>query len=258
MSNRQLVQQAALNQDLSAPDFIPFDSKEWLNYFEENRKARPEIKISCEISLQEPLQKNLVKSLQRFQIGETGDGRHLRKYASRLGDAAYIKCVDLFVKEEQNHAQILGEVILAMNGLLLSWHWSDLAFIALRRLLGLKTELFILLIAEIIGKCFYKSVADKVDEPLLKDIFSLIVLDEIAHIQFHTDFLANQLKNHPPNLKRIVHYGWCIIFFAACFVFVADHRASLRSLGIGSSEFISKCAAIFRRSARCVFASNEM
>ncbi|MBX9667402.1 MAG: hypothetical protein K2X93_07270 [Candidatus Obscuribacterales bacterium] len=222
-----------------------FDSSQWLKYFEENRKVRPALRLPNEIVLEEAVQAPLIRSLQRFQIGETGEGHHLRKYAKKYGDPNYAKCVDLFIKEEQSHAQVLSQVILSMNGSLLTWHWTDLAFIALRRVLHLKTELLIILIAEVIGKCFYKYLADNVAYKPLEEVFSLIVLDEIMHLKFHTEFLSEKLNGYPWLVKHFVHYIWCLIFYTACFAFVADHKKALSALGVTSGDFIATCSKTF-------------
>src|SRR5579885_3533212 len=143
MSNQQLVHLPSSDGEGAKKSF---NSSDWRDYFEENRKSRPAIRVPNEIVLDETLRQPLLKSLQTFQIGESGDGRHLRKYAKKLGDPVYMQCMDMFIKEEQNHSQMLAAVILALNGTLINWHWSDLVFIGLRRLFHLKTELFILMI----------------------------------------------------------------------------------------------------------------
>lgn len=228
----------------SAPS-TGFDSSQWRRYFEENRKLRPATRLPNEIVLDESLQASLIVSFQKFQIGETGEGHHLRKYAKRYGDPEYVRCVEMFIKEEQSHAQVLSQIILAMNGNLLRWHWTDVAFTVMRRMLHLKTELLILLVAEVIGKCFYKYVADKVDYKPLEEILSLIVLDEIMHLKFHTEFLAEQLRSYPWLVKHFVHYVWCVIFYTACFAFVLDHKKALKALNITSGDFIATCSKTF-------------
>ncbi|MBY0548589.1 MAG: hypothetical protein K2W95_15065 [Candidatus Obscuribacterales bacterium] len=230
-----------------------FDSAKWLSYFIANKRTRPIFSLPPDLELDEQIKLPLIRSLQRFQIGETGDGKHLRKFASRANDADYSRCVDLFIREEQSHGQLLGEVVLSLGGTLLTWHWTDVAFIFLRRILGLKTEILILQIAEIIGKCFYKCVADKVENETLREVFSVIVLDEIAHMHFHSEFLAKQLGTLSWMTRVVVHYAWCVIFNTACFVFILDHKASLDALGISSSEFVARCSKEFHRSARIAF-----
>jgi len=245
MTSQPLVRDSSVDFTPQTTPTTTFDSAQWRRYFEENRKMRPAVRLPNEIVLEDETQQALIKSFQRFQIGETGEGHHLRKYAKSYGDPEYVKCVDMFIKEEQTHAQVLSQVILAMNGTLLRWHWTDLAFVTMRRMLHLKTELLILLIAEVIGKCFYKYVADKVDDKPLEEVFSLIVLDEIMHIKFHTEFLSEQLRSYPWIVKHIVHYIWCMIFYTACFAFVLDHKRALVALNVTSGEFIATCSKTF-------------
>src|SRR6516165_2614794 len=126
-----------------------FSSAEWLLYFQNNKESRISLKFRNDSSVPLSVRVPLIRSLQRFQVGESGEGKHLLKYARRTNDPNYIECIDLFIKEEQYHALVLAQMIQSMDGALLTWHWSDIAFIGLRRMLGLKTELLILLIAEI-------------------------------------------------------------------------------------------------------------
>jgi len=227
----------------------PFNSEGWLEYFRDSQKIRSVIRISDSIDLDESVRKPLLRSLQRFQIGETGEGHHLRKYARRRKDGAYNKCIELFIREEQSHALVLAQIIVALNGTLLRWHWTDVAFTGLRRVLGLKTEIMVLLIAEIIGKTFYQLVAEKIDNALLSNVLSLVVLDEIAHIQFLTEFLDGQLSTRNALLRQAVHCIWCTTFYAACFVFVADHCEILSVLGISRDEFVNRSSKLFHKSA---------
>ncbi len=233
-----------------------FDAKRWLKYFVDNRAVQGAIRLPEQIVLDEQLRDPLIKSLQKFQIGETGDGKHLRKFASRTANQDYMQCVDLFVKEEQTHGQVLAEVLRSLNATVLNWHWTDIAFIALRRLCGLKTELFIILIAEIIGKCFYKCVSDNINDEKLSNVFAVIVCDEIAHLRFHCEFLADHMDSFPWHLKYAIHYVWGMMFSTACFVFIADHKKALAALNVSSTDFIASCSKEFQRAARTAFGSN--
>lgn len=226
-----------------------FSPDDWLSYFQINRATRAEITFPDRLSMEAALRAPLLKSLQRFQIGETGEGRHLRKYASLMNDEVYEQCIDLFVREEQYHARVLAEMIQTLDGTLLSWHWTDLAYICLRRMLGLKTEVFIMLIAEIIGKCFYRACADNLDNRMLSDAFSLIVLDEIGHLEFHTHFLQDRTRAYPSFVRRGVHYAWCTIFVTACLVFIADHKSTLAALKVTPGDFMRDCLNTFHRTA---------
>lgn len=238
---------------LELPGQAPFNSEIWLKYFEENKKLRSAVRLPEHVQISEQLRAPLLKSLQKFQIGETGEGRHLRHFAKKTRDASYIQCIDLFVKEEQSHGQMLAEVIASVDGRVLSWHWTDLVFICLRRMFGLKTEIFILLIAEVIGKCFYRVLADSIGNQQLSNVFAFIVCDEIAHLRFHSEFLNQQMQNYSWPLKCFIHYAWSLIFYTACFVFILDHKNTLTELKIPTADFMASCSKEFQRSARCAF-----
>src|SRR5262249_39758545 len=57
----------------------------------------------------------IARSLQAWQLGETSDGRHLRaaaaRYAAQVGDANYPVLVELFIREEQRHGEMLGRFL---------------------------------------------------------------------------------------------------------------------------------------------------
>lgn len=230
-------------------DHSTFSSAFWLSYFENNKKDKHSFVWPQYLDTPYSLRVPIIKSLQRFQIGETGDGNHLRKYAKTLNDPLYEQCIDLFVKEENGHALVLARIIELMDGYLITWHWSDYAFVSLRHLLGLKTEIFIILTAEIVGKCFYKACADKLPDQSLRTIFSSIVLDEIAHLKFHWSFMRKEMRPFSKLTRRAIYYFWSAVFLAICCVFVMDHGETLRALGKSPRSFLVDCLSLYKRGA---------
>src|SRR5690349_18496076 len=97
----------------------------WLNYFEHNRIHRHEIPWERGIQVEPYLRAPLIRSLQKFQLGESGEGRHLRRRTAAAGDAAYAAAITLFIREEQEHARLMGKVLGQLNAPLLKKHWSD-------------------------------------------------------------------------------------------------------------------------------------
>ncbi|WP_239154062.1 hypothetical protein [Amycolatopsis sp. FDAARGOS 1241] len=133
---------------IGAPSIGPV---EWLTEFTadaERRRVRPEPAWGCGARLDALV----VRSLQRFQVGESGDGVNLIAKAQ----PRYREAVRLFVAEEQNHARLLAELLKAAGSTTIREHWSDTAFVWLRRALGLRLELMVLLIAEVVALSYYR------------------------------------------------------------------------------------------------------
>ncbi len=81
----------------------------WIVRFLRNRHE-DEVDWNAPVQLPEAVCEPLAKSLAVFQLGETGDGGTLRRYAQRTnhwkGFEDYEEALDLFVKEENRHAAV--------------------------------------------------------------------------------------------------------------------------------------------------------
>jgi len=226
-----------------------FSSKYWLSYFENNRRDKQAFVWPQYLDIPYTVRVPIIKSLQRFQIGETGDGTHLRKYAKTLNDPTFEQCIDLFIKEENGHALVLARIIELMEGYLITWHWTDYAFVSLRHLMGLKTEIFIILTAEIVGRNFYKACADGLPDQALRTIFSSIVRDEIAHLKFHWSFMHKEMLPYSKLTRQAIYYFWSAVFLTICCVFIFDHREALQVLGKSPRGFLQECLRLYKRGA---------
>lgn len=228
-----------------------FSSVFWLNHFRKNKAKREkeEFVVPESVALPAATKAALVASLQRFQLGETGDGEHIKKLARIMSDPVYEQCIDLFIKEEQSHAAVLAKIIKAMDGKLITWHWSDVAFVTLRRLLGLKTEIVILQCAEVIGKCFYAACARNIKDADISRVFASIVEDEKAHLKFHWSFVKNETLMLYPSSRTTMYKVWKFGFAMLCLVFIADHYKALRVLGVKPRDFFADCMSTFNRAA---------
>jgi len=226
--------------------------KKWLRYFEENRD-RPRIALAKPVKPESHVRRALIHSLQRFQVGESGEGRHLRRHAALTGDADYAKCINLFIKEEQEHSRMQGEILMAMGAPLLQRHWSNSCFVFLRRLFGLEEELLILLVPEMIAQRFFRALRDCTREPSLRAVFGKIVSDEDAHVAFHVDFLRERFTKLPLARRILIRAGWRVVFRGACLVVMLDHRAALRASGISMAAFWWDCGLIFDEVAAALF-----
>ena len=228
-------------------------SADWLAYFTDNRVNRMHIDWELGVHLTMDVQKPLIHSLQRFQVGEQGDGHHLKKQAARRGDPAYSAAIDLFVQEEQEHARLLAALLGALDADLLQSHWSDTAFMLLRHLSGLDLELLILLIAEIIAKRYYRALAEGIDDPVAHAVFAQIVRDEQGHVAFHCETVHDDFVSYPAIVRAAVRLTWHSVFRFVCLIVMADHNGVLRAVKVRSSAFWYDCNALFNEAADIIF-----
>ncbi|MFI7358289.1 ferritin-like domain-containing protein [Streptomyces avidinii] len=208
----------------------------WVGDFEAERERRATAG-DPEWSRGAALDPALVRSLQRFQVGEDGDGSALIGKAERAGDPAYAEAVRLFVAEEQNHARMLALLLKAGGAGTLSGHWSDAVFVRLRRLLGLRVELLVLMVAEVVALRYYRAVRDGAPDPLTAEVAGRILADEERHVPFHCRRLREGLSPLPAPVRRCATAAWQALLAGAAVVVAADHGPALRHLGVGRRRF---------------------
>lgn len=178
------------------------------------------------------------RSVRRFQIGESGDGANLIAKADRAGDAPYARAVRLFVAEEQNHARLLGLLLGAGGVSPLASHWSDTVFVRLRRLLGLRLELLVLMVAEVVALRYYRALRDGTDDGLTTQVAGAILADEERHVPFHCERLREAFARVPRPVGRLVLLGWRALLLAAALVVACDHGPALWGFGVGRVRFV--------------------
>lgn len=212
--------------------------EEWVADFEAERDRRAE-RGDPDWSRAAALPAKLVHSLQRFQLGEGGDGAELIGKADRAGDPAYARAVRLFVAEERNHARMLALLLEAEGGGTLAGHWSDAAFVGLRRLLGLRVELFVLMVAEAVALRYYRALRDGAADPLTSEVADRIHADEERHVPFHCRRLREALAPLPAPARRAATLVWRAALTGAAVLVAVDHGPALRVLGVRRRTFVA-------------------
>jgi hypothetical protein len=188
----------------------------------------------------------IVRSLQRFQLGESGDGANLAAKAALSGDESYAKAVRLFIAEEQEHARLLAALLTAANAQLISSHWSDAVFTRLRRALGLRLELMVLFVAESVALSYYRSCRDGTGDPLATEVARRILADEERHVRFHSQRLGLALAGLPTVAWLAVSCAWQLLMIGTVCTVVVDHGAALRRLGVPRRQFALHVLGGFR------------
>ncbi len=195
----------------------------------------------------------LCRSLAIFQCGEVGEGRIAREVdlIELPGvDREYSLCVKLFVAEEGRHAAILGRTVQALGGKLLSQHNSASLFRELRRAFGFRFKIIILLLAEIVGRAYYLSIARLYPRSWLSPALGQIARDEAVHLVFHARFLALSSRRRLDSAAAAAIL-FAITVAALAYTFVSHRRALGRMKGAfliqALRHLMAACARILNR-----------
>jgi hypothetical protein len=228
--------------------------KRWRQHFEHNRIHRDPVPWAEGIHVSPSMAKPFIRSLQRFQVGESGEGRHLRAAARSTGDEEYIRAIDLFIGEEQEHARLMAEILRRLKAPLLDGHWSDGCFILLRRLFGLNEELMVLLTPEIIARRYFRIVHDAVPDESVRAVCAQILRDEEGHVAFHVEYLRRAFVSKSLVSRLLLREAWRILFRLAVIVVLFDHRSFLAACGVSGSGFWWDCELMFDEVSSQIFA----
>jgi len=213
----------------------PADFRIWVEYFEANPARHHRIEsgwdVSAEVRLTVRQRRALVRSFQRFELGESGDGARLLTKARAAGDAAYTAALELLVAEEQKHSALFGLGLRRMEAPSLRAHWSDAAFTRMRRMLGLRTEIALFLVAEAVAVEYFEALASHAPDPILRGIGERIRTDEREHLRFQIDRLRVGFAGSAGPVRALLKVAWTVIAAGAAIVLVVDHAAALRVCG---------------------------
>ncbi len=229
---------------------------QWVDHFEANVAVHAEVDAAIDFAgdctVPESARGPLIASVRRFQLGESGDGRQLLRNAQRAGDPEYVRAIGLFVAEEQQHAALLLRLLGHLGGTPMSTHWSDAVFVRLRRLLGLRTELMVLSVAEVVALSYYGGLSSHGPDPVTRAVAARIVDDEHAHVRFQRDRLRAGFADSPTSLRVLALVLWWVVAMGATVVVAFDHRSLLDAIGYRRTRFVRDVLADFAPLAAAV------
>lgn len=222
---------------------------EWIQYYEKHRQRHAAEVYDWGASPLPDREHSAIQalagSLAIFQLGESGGGTRLRRYAEVLSAAdpafaGYSRAVELFIREENAHAELLKEMVRRLGGTLLEKQWSNSVFRFVRSALGLEFNVQILLSAELIARGYYGLLARHAPDPIIRESCLRITRDEVAHIAFHVDFFRDRLAVWPAWRAALWRAQFLFLFQCAGLVVWWDHGRALRGCGISRQMFQEK------------------
>jgi hypothetical protein len=219
---------------------LPLAVGRWLGHFRRNRQDRPEPAWDAPITLTDDAVRPLLKSLEQFQLGDGGGPAYLIAWdAERFlsGSEGARTLVDHWFAEEREHARLLAAAVARFGGRCIQGHWSFTAFCMVRRWLGVRFELTVLLLTEIVSTVYYRLLRRHGDDPALRSMCALILRDEIGHVAFHRDRLARAARAGRAAYGPLWETRFRVLGLTAATVLWVNHAPGLRALGAGGKEF---------------------
>jgi hypothetical protein len=221
----------------------PRSSHEWLEHFRANEK--PEVLPEGGPRLSEAEREAVIASIQEFQLGESSEGRHLRRraaeYAEESGDEEYLWAMEYFIREEQRHARYLRDYLASEGIGTVKKRWVDTVFRRLRNLAGLEVSVGVLVTAEIIAKVYYAALGKATRSPMLGRICERILRNEEAHVRFQAERLAILRRDRREPGMRLTRHLHRALFFGACLVVWRNHGKAIRCGGLGFRGYWRCC-----------------
>ena len=210
---------------------------EWYHYFQANRVHFDHLDRNDNKPLTGEERTCITTSIRQFQRGEHSEGKHFLEFAKSMRDNSYVEAVKVFIKEEQDHAFVLGR-FMDIHGIeRIKEDWLDNVFRRLRKLAGLEGTVTVLLTAEIIAMPYYKALHCATASRLLRQICKQILVDEEMHLRFQSYTLRLLYKRKTwlsVVFSRLVHN---VLMAGTIFMVWRWHRRVLRAGGYGIVSF---------------------
>jgi hypothetical protein len=223
----------------------PKTSTEWRDYFFTNAEKLAAIPWDAMTITPEELAE-IAESLRAWQLGESSDGAHLRaaakRHAEQTNDPDFALAIDQFIAEEQRHGRTLGAYLERAGVALKTSDWGDTLFRAFRYLLpNMETWTTPVVMVETHALVYYNAIRRATKCPVLQQICKQILADEIPHLQFQCERLAQMYRDRPRWLFVFTMLLHRVFFAGITLAIWAGHRRALRA---GGYQFGShwKCA----------------
>jgi 4-hydroxy-3-methylbut-2-enyl diphosphate reductase len=243
------------------PAGVPGTSRQWVRHFRDNCKTAGKIPWDDPQRLTDLERKAVLRSIQIFQLGESGGGSRLRRAAGRScrcpDDRLYLKALRLFVQEEQRHAALLARFLEREGTGLIRRQWTNGVFRRFRNWLGLELMLAVLLSAELMARVYYAALRRATEDPVLRAICGRILRDERWHVRFQCDRLGHMRSGRPTALRILTAWTERVGFRAICVAVWLNHAPVFRVAGIGFLAFWRKAGRELESAQRLIRSTTQ-
>ena len=221
------------------------DLEIWLNHFEYHAQHPRCVPHGTTDRLRPQERRLIASSIATFQLGEQSEGRRLLQAARRFADRRHLpgleRLTELFIREEQRHAALLGAFMDDHHIALKKGDWTDRVFRLLRRLAGFELYLHVLVSAELIGIVYYRALEAATDCQRLSMLCRVLVSDELAHVGFESQLLLTIRAGRATAVQALLRLAHRAFLTGTATVVWLTHRSVLRQGGYGAGSFLRAC-----------------
>lgn len=225
----------------------------WIEHFTRNKQNRPEPDWSAPFNISPTVLAPVLKSIEQFRLGDGGGPASLiafdrENFRSRTDEMRQI--VDLWFAEEAEHARLLGCAVRRFGGRIITSHWSFTAFCLCRRVLGVRFELQVLTLTELVSTAYYRMLRSHSPDGPLAAMCELILRDEAGHVAFQRDRLVAAGCPKPGLRGGLWRMQFLACGYGAGTVLWISHAACLKAIGGTRAEFYSEITRQMTRFVR--------
>jgi hypothetical protein len=222
----------------------------WIQYFARNRLDRQEPDWSAPVNIPPEVLPPFLSSLEQFRLGDGGGptsliARDAERFRGRSDEMRAI--VDAWFREEAEHARLLGRAVDRFGGRHIKSHWSFTAFCLCRRVLGVRFELQVLLLTELVSTAYYRVLGAHSPDAPVADMCRLILRDEAGHVAFHRERLADAGRSSVGVGGALWQAQFWLCGHAAAAMLWANHGPCLKAIGGSRGEYFGEVRRQLRR-----------
>ncbi|HEY1788738.1 MAG TPA: hypothetical protein VGJ73_11305 [Verrucomicrobiae bacterium] len=215
----------------------------WISHFTHNKQNRLEPDWSAPVHIPPVVLAPLLRSIEQFRLGDGGGPASLiafnrENFRNRTDEMRQI--VDLWFAEEAEHARLLGCAVQRYKGRVITSHWSFTAFCLCRRALGVRFELQVLTLTELVSTGYYRMLRKYSPDGPLSAMCELILRDEAGHVAFQRDRLLDSGCPRPGWSGWLWRAQFLICGYAAGTMLWINHAPGLKAIGGTRFEYYSE------------------
>ena len=215
----------------------------WISHFTHNKQNRLEPDWTAPLHVPPVVLAPLLRSIEQFRLGDGGGPASLiafdrENFRSRTDEIRQI--VDLWFAEEAEHARLLGCAVRRYEGRVITSHWSFTAFCLCRRALGVRFELQVLTLTELVSTGYYRMLRKYSPDGPLSAMCELILRDEAGHVAFQRDRLLDAGRPRAGWRGWLWRAQFLICGYAAGTMLWVNHAPGLKAIGGTRFEFYSE------------------